>query len=307
MCSRRCNQRFGFTLLELLVSIGIIGLLVALLMPAVQAARAAARRQQCLNHLKQIGLALHGHSEMHQILPNNGGWDGVQTIRDTAGAQFTPSTEDFALGTVFSWGCGDPSLSVMKQQGSWLFGILPFVEARAIYEGRRWEAPVALYICPERRTAAAYPVVPQDAFGAYKGGGWSWGKTDYAGNAAIMPGQGGVRANRWLRLRDVTDGLSNTIFVGEKAADPTVQTPESWYWDEPFFLGGSAGTVRSGLGIAPIAVGSRFKNNWGSLHAGGVNFLMGDGSAHLLNYHLDWRVFAALLTPAKGESATVPW
>src|SRR3954462_14429918 len=104
---RRLPQR-AFTLVELLVVIAIIGVLVALLLPAVQAAREAARRIQCTNNLKQIGLGFHNHTDINGHLPT-GGW---------------------------GWGwVGDADLGAGKTQtGSWPFNILPYIEQKAIYD-----------------------------------------------------------------------------------------------------------------------------------------------------------------------------
>jgi prepilin-type N-terminal cleavage/methylation domain-containing protein/prepilin-type processing-associated H-X9-DG protein len=302
---RAPTGRDAMTLVELLVVIAIIGVLVALLLPAVQAAREAARRTHCANNLKQIGLALQMHDDAHGVLPNNGGWDGKQTIPSTGGSPFTPWTEDFAAGKTFQWGVGDPARPPWEQTGSWLFSILPFVEQKNVYDARSWTVPVALYVCPSRRSAEAH-VPAGDAYGNYNGGGWAWGKSDYAGNNLLMPRLPSDPAVRWERLASMRDGLSNTILAGEKAFDPAVQTATSWYWDEPFFLGGSGGTARRGLAVIRDAVGNDYKTNWGSPHPGAANFVFGDGSVRKIAYEISWEDFSALLTPHAGDIAPSP-
>jgi prepilin-type processing-associated H-X9-DG protein len=103
-----------------------------------------------------------------------------------------------------------------------------------------------------------------------------------------------------------TDGLSNTILIGEKAFDPTVQIPTSWYWDEPFFLGGSEGTSRGGLGILPDRAGIPFRGNWGSPHAGGAQYAFGDGGVRSVLFNVDITTFEALLSPDGGEVVSQP-
>ena len=148
----RCQAQpdlHGFTLVELLVVITIIGILIALLLPAVQAAREAARRMQCSNNLKQLGLACLTHESIHGFLPTGG------------------------------WGCawaGDPDRGFdRKQPGGWHFNILPFIEQQSLHDlglggnkdgGRVCaETPLAAFICPTRRTAIAYPY--PNRFGFY--------------------------------------------------------------------------------------------------------------------------------------------
>ena len=127
----------GFTLVELLVVITIIGILIALLLPAVQAAREAARRMQCSNNLKQIGLGCINHENAQGFFPSAGwGW---------------------------AWH-GDPDRGYDKRQpGGWLFNILPYIEQESLHDlgkggstvGRTQTAatPLAIYICPTRRAA----------------------------------------------------------------------------------------------------------------------------------------------------------
>jgi prepilin-type processing-associated H-X9-DG protein len=182
-----------------------------------------------------------------------------------------------------------------------------------------------------------------------------WGKTDYAGNYLMMPditdtrlfttslrGYGGSR-NYPITPSDMTDGASNTIIVGEKAMAVAAYDTGGWYWDEPFFAGGSGGTTRGvpSLGPYPVITNSDpnlpfysssqgfpttglvafnypsgvfmdstitpgfFANNWGSPHLGGANFLFADGSVRTFNFNVDLTLFHGLLTPA-GSDPTPP-
>jgi prepilin-type processing-associated H-X9-DG protein len=205
---------------------------------------------------------------------------------------------------VYYWGVGDPRKSPHEQPGSYLYAILPYFEQQAMFQNRAWPNPVKGYVCPSRRLALAYTVADRDNYGAYEGGGWAWGKADYAGNAFVI---GGVVVQDKVntRILQVTDGTSNTILAGEKAFDPGVQTPTSWYWDEPFFLGGSGSTARAGLTILRDGRGIDYRTNWGSPHAGGAQFLFADGSVRVLSYATTWQVLSALLTPAGGEPVEV--
>src|SRR5205823_4807078 len=140
-------------------------------------------------------------------------------------------TLDYTLNETYRWGVGDPRLSARDQTGSWAFSILPYVEQEATFRQRAWSGGVVgLYVCPARRPAVALPVVAGDAYGQYGGGGWTWGKTDYAVNLFAFDNRPVCRP-----MSGFPDGLSNTILVGEKAFNPEVEQPQSWYWDEPFF------------------------------------------------------------------------
>ncbi len=300
------RMRGGFSLIELLVVIAIIGILVALLLGAVQAIREAAARTTCANNLRQIGLAFHMHHDTFKVLPSNGGWDGKQEIQSTGGTWTTAYTIDFTSFTTYTWGVGQPNLLPSQQTGSWGFAILPFIEQQNVYNQRAWTAPVALYVCPSRRVAMATVPPAVDQYGSYGGGGWAWGHIDYAANAQVVPNR-----PRCLSFQDITDGRSQTALVGEKSMNPSDYMTGTWYWDEPFFIGGSAGTQRGlgppGTGLEAgiirdsAGMGLSFRHNFGSAHRAGAQFLFADGSVRLLRYGLPTSKVWALLTPNGGE------
>lgn len=324
--------RNGFTLMELLVVISIIGMLMSLLLPAVQQSRESARGTLCANHLKQIGLAMLSLENAHRILPSNGGWDGNQQIKGADGKLFTPFTTDFTAKQTFQWGVGDPAFGPRTQTGSWAYGILRYLERRDVQEGQQgWTVPVGMYVCPSRRGLKAEMVVAQDAYGKYGGGGWKWGKTDYAANTMIVQtrpqssSQSASSANsssltgsaanattesnqpRFWELAQIIDGASRTILAGEKAFDPAVQTDWSWYWDEPFFMGGSGGTARGGIEMLPDGCGIDFRGNWGAPHPAGAQFLFVDGSVRMLSFDVSWKQLAALISPRGQEIVADAW
>jgi prepilin-type N-terminal cleavage/methylation domain-containing protein/prepilin-type processing-associated H-X9-DG protein len=301
----RRSARRAFTLIELMVVLAIISVLIGLLLPAVQKAREAVYATSCQNNLRQIGLALQQFHSIHRVFPSNGGWDGKQTILSVDGVPFSPTTFDFTTNELYTWGVGDPELGPATQMGSMGYAILPWIEKDVMYKSRNWTVGVALYVCPLRRAPTAYGVVDQDDNGKYQGGGWTWGKIDYAVNLFVFDNRPNCRDQI-----TITDGMSNTILVGEKAYNPRVEGPQSWYWDEPFFLGGSKGSSRGGLALLHDNRGdwqdNPYKNNWGSPHQGGVQFLFGDGAVRMITRGVNPDTFEALLTPDGNEPVVLP-
>jgi prepilin-type N-terminal cleavage/methylation domain-containing protein len=288
ICSR------GFTLVELLAVIAIIGVLVALLLPAIQSAREAARRASCTNNLKQLGVALGAHQAAYKQFPNNGGFTENSLIRDTEGNLTHISTFNYAEVTLFKWGVGQPGKSPREQTGCWAYALLPYAEQNAAYQAVRFTEILSLYLCPTR--ARPHPEPTQDdQFGSYESGGWAWTKTDYAGNKFAFPDLPEITSPK-----DIRDGLSNTVALGEKAFNPLRQIPTSWFWDEPLFSGGSDGTVRDGLKIVPDE-SNEFRWNWGSAHPGYVDFVYFDGSVHRKSDATDEDVLRRLLQIEDGR------
>ncbi len=283
------RRQSGFTLIELLVVIAIIAILIGLLLPAVQKVREAAARMSCSNNLKQIGLSLHGFHDVNGVFPTDGAYTAGQTVvPKTAGGD---------------WGFANPNVSAKQQPGSWAFAILPFIEQRAAYQQVAQGAAVKTFSCPSR--GRQNPQTCPSGTDALWGSPWvydfqglnPWLKTDYAANEDVFPA--GVGNN--MSMASVTDGLSNTIFVGEKSIDPRAYNTGGWYWDEPVFTGGAGGTGRNGTNLYQDGPGVNFPNNWGSAHTAGALFLFGDGSVHLLNFSVPPSDLQAALTPAGGE------
>jgi prepilin-type N-terminal cleavage/methylation domain-containing protein len=296
MSSCRLARHVGFTLIELLVVLAIIGILLGLTASAIMKVRTLAAETACANNLRQIGLAMTSHHATHRSFPCNGGWDGKQKIKAVDGSLFTPTVIEFNNPPPHYFGCGTPGVLPRNQTGSWAYAILPFVEQDTMYRQQAWTNPYALYLCPSRRISEAQRAPDQDQYAAYVTGGWEWGKTDYAANTLLIPNR-----PRVLSLRFITDGASNTILVGEKAMDRDNYSTGTWFWDEPFFIGGAGGTERGGTLILKDDRGIKFPYNWGSAHTGTAQFVFADGAVHALAFGTPEPVVKALLTPNGGE------
>ena len=191
MSTPRClsAQRRGFTLIELLVVIAIIAILIGLLAPAVQQVREAAARAQCMNNLKQIGMAFHAHHDAYRSFPT-GGWDWT-----------TPPT----------YVNGAPAVGA-KQQASWAFQILPFIEQGNVWRGGQATndrdrilvaigTPIPIYFCPSRREPQVISFSHPDYMGGITA---NHAPCDYA--ASNLEGTGVVQQYIPVRIGDITDG-----------------------------------------------------------------------------------------------------
>ncbi|MCL6505357.1 MAG: DUF1559 domain-containing protein [Pirellulales bacterium] len=298
----------GVTLVELLVVVAITSLLAALLMPAVQQAREAARRVECASHLKQIGLALLQHTDRKRTLPSSGwGW------------KWPPY----------------PGREAERQPGSWVYVILPHLEqtglhSAAISQTERLTTPLALFYCPSRRRAELYPCVntaihppwlPRMAKSDYAacagdhdnpnapGTGMPFNQPDtlaegddpdwWLSRGSKLTANGVIFQRSAIPLADIRDGTSNTYLVGEKLLDPLHYTDGAGQGDmESVYHGANDDTTRVVWpeygGLRRDTPGYDNRNVFGSAHPAGAQFVFVDGSVHLVSYAIDVEVHRQL-------------
>ncbi len=314
--AQRGAGALGFTLVELLVVIAIIGILVALLLPAVQAARESARRIQCANQLKQLALALHSYSDVHKELPYGNPWRGAQPV---------------------------------LEPGSWLSLVLPHIEEQNLFDSfdftKRLDAPANAIPVTTIIDGLACPSDEYASLGVLGGrctccnngtpnrsmALWYTacaGPTNPGSGCRFCPtgakyccqgasyGAGGdgpgmfYRSPETVKFREVTDGLSNTILLGETL-------PHQNMHNSAFAVNMAIGVTNVPLNLMlgqeewPQDSFSDAQNHavnpsdratgYKSLHPGGVQFAMADGSVHILEETLDFELFNQMGTKAGGE------
>jgi prepilin-type N-terminal cleavage/methylation domain-containing protein/prepilin-type processing-associated H-X9-DG protein len=308
----------GFTLVELLVVIAIIGVLVALLLPAVQAAREAARRMQCNNHLKQVGLGLHNRHDVHLRFPQG---------------QYNPIGADPTPGSPWNRAC-------------WWHDLLPFVEQQPLYnalEAYTKATPAPPYITwsvnsdgnnpstPGRNTVVKMFVCPSDKNGV-KNRTVTGNEQGFHGNYVLCGGSTvfnpttdttGIDLNGLFyvysktRFADITDGSSNTLMGGEimVVKDTNVHDLRGRYYNTwqgnnlfstlypPNTTVGDRSNYCINTREAPCQSlsGTDVVQSVRSFHPGGGNFLFGDGSVRFVTNAINLTTYQALGTRAGGE------
>jgi prepilin-type N-terminal cleavage/methylation domain-containing protein len=311
----------SFTLVELLVVIAIIGMLVALLLPAVQAAREAARLTQCRNNLKQLATTFHNFESARGYFPGHG---GEQRPR---GVEFGSKRITRAQGMAVTGNWLLQSLAYMED-GLVADVLIAAAQRRADREQERIavRTPIPTLYCPTRRAPLAYPLVRNER------GRWGdlGARTDYAingGSSTAAGSKGGSGAGdnitlehdgvwalgRYTALKNVVDGLSKTYLVGEKAMDVLHYTTGEDVGDRAPAAGytDNLGAANSYVRFAAESASQDIPNNcqschdFGSAHATSWNMSMADGSVHSLSYDMDVRLHRSLASICGEEPAAV--
>jgi prepilin-type N-terminal cleavage/methylation domain-containing protein len=302
----RVRERRGFTLVELLVVVAIIGVLIALLLPAVQAAREAARRTQCTNNLKQIGLAVLMYQDRAKVFPMG--------AYDEQGAGWTC----YILPQIEQQNLYDTLQFIESNEGQWAHpsNVIPESVRATRPNMRATETVIPSYRCPSAAVAEHVYYISSDEWytlrrvpGCYLAS--ASGLTDNQNKSQMRRLDGVIFTNSGVKLQDVTDGLSNTMLAGETLPDDTpsaVREPhqgtnaDHWYIgsddidigdDYSEFLGSTK--VRMNIFLdklrtdeVPAADGVQaMQLSYGSNHSGGCQIVLGDGSVRFVSESVD--------------------
>jgi prepilin-type N-terminal cleavage/methylation domain-containing protein/prepilin-type processing-associated H-X9-DG protein len=318
--------RRGFTVIELLVATFIMGVLIAILLPAVQAARESARRTQCRNNLKQMGIALHLYHDTHGVFPPGYLYNGAPLPPPPRGRMRLPIPEPHVIDSAPP----SPQLQPNDPGWSWFSLILPYLEQAPLHSSIDFNVPVrnpasavarvvplAIAECPSDHSSGVYVVL--DEFNAPLGEAASISYAACFGTFGLINtdpdyGSGVFQRNSRTRTGDILDGASTTILIGERGA-LLAKSP----WAGVF----TTGTVRTTPGapvftsiveLAPAMALARMGNrninspysepyDFFSAHPGAAYFLFADGSVRPLHESTDLNVLHALGTKAEDDVA----
>jgi prepilin-type N-terminal cleavage/methylation domain-containing protein len=299
--------KLGFTLIELLVVIAIIAVLIALLLPAVQQAREAARRSQCKNNLKQLGLALHSYHDSVGAFPISlyGGYG------DTAGVGGYTETSK-------SWG--------------WPVRLLPYIDqanlftlcnpgVNTIAASGQINSVVPVFNCPSdpsgsRETSSNQYItggIPV-AINNYKGvmgNDWNWGtytNNTVAAGDAFTDNNGLLYAldyRKYRKISNIVDGLSNTTFIGETVSNPNFAADTNGPGNNWMNAASTCATTAVPLNVFSFNTPASFtwdqRWSFGSNHVGGAHFLLGDGAVRFISANIATQTYRGLASINGGE------